>query len=46
MLTTDENFHNLGAGHVDQVARKRSVARLVHRLDNLGYDVMLILKAA
>jgi len=31
---------------LDQVARKRSTARLVQRLNSLGYEVMLVPKAA
>ena len=46
MLSTGENFRDLGEGHLDRVARKRSVTRLVQRLGNLGYDVMLVPKAA
>lgn len=46
MLTTGENFRDLGEDHLDRVAGKRSMTRLVHRLGNLGYDVMLIPKAA
>ncbi len=46
MLATGEAFRELGATHLDQVARKRSTAKLVQRLSNLGYDVTLIPKAA
>ena len=46
MLTTGEDFRDLGEGHLDRVARKRSVTKLVQRLINLGYDVMLVPKAA
>jgi len=46
MLTTGEGFRDLGESHLDQVARKRSTTKLVQRLCNLGYDVMLMPKAA
>jgi transposase len=46
MLSTGEAFHDLGEGYLDQVARKRSTSKLVQRLTNLGYDVMLVPKAA
>ena len=35
-----------GASYLDQVTRKRSTTRLVQRLSNLGYDVVLVPKAA
>jgi transposase len=46
MLSTGETFRDLGEGYLDQAARKRSTARLVQRLNSLGYDVMLVPKAA
>jgi hypothetical protein len=46
MLSTGEAFRDLGESYLDQVARKRSTAKLVQRLSNLGYDVMLVPKAA
>jgi transposase len=46
LLTTGESFRDLGEGHLDQIARKRSVHKLVQRLSNLGYDVTLAPKAA
>lgn len=46
MLATGEAFRDLREGHLDRVARKRSTTRLVQRLSNLGYDVMLVPKAA
>jgi len=46
MLSTGEAFRDLGESYLDQVARKRSTTRLVQRLSNLGYDVMLVPKAA
>ena len=46
MLATGEAFRDLGESYLDQVARKRSTTRLVQRLRNLGYDVMLVPKAA
>ena len=46
MLGTGEAFHGLGEGYLDQVARKRSTIKLVRRLGNPGYDVMLVPQAA
>ncbi len=46
MPTTGEAFRDLGENYRDQVARKRPTTKLVQRLSNLGYDVMLVLKAA
>ncbi len=46
MLSTGEAFRDLGEGYLGQVARKRSTAKLVQRLSSLGYDVMLVPKAA
>jgi transposase len=46
MLATGEAFRDLGESYLDQVARKRSTAKLVQRLSNLGYDVVLMPKAA
>lgn len=46
LLSTGEAFRELGESYLDQVARKRSTARLVQRLANLGYDVTLVPKAA
>ncbi|MDQ2803678.1 MAG: IS110 family transposase, partial [Pseudomonadota bacterium] len=46
MLATGEPFRDLGESYLDQVARKRSTAKLVQRLANLGYDVTLVPKAA
>jgi transposase len=46
MLTTGEDFRDLGETYLDQIARKRSTAKLVQRLSNLGYDVILTPKAA
>ena len=46
MLSTGEAFRDLGESYLDQVARKRSTTKLVQRLNSLGYDVMLVPKAA
>lgn len=46
MLSTGETFRDLGEGHLDQVARKRSTTKLTQRLSNLGSNVMLVPKAA
>jgi transposase len=45
MLATGETFRDLGESYLDQITRKRSTTRLVQRLSNLGYDVMLVPKA-
>ena len=44
LLITGETFRDLGEGHLDQIARKRAVSRLVQRLS--GDDVTLAPKAA
>src|SRR5919199_3353881 len=46
MLATGEAFRDLGEGYLDQVTHRRSTARLVQRLSDLGYEVMLVPKAA
>jgi transposase len=46
MLATGAAFRDLGEGYLDQITRKRSTARLIQRLSNLGYDVTLVPKAA
>ena len=46
LLATGESFRDLGEGYLDQITRKRSTARLVQRLSSLGYEVMLVPKAA
>jgi len=46
MLATGEAFRDLGESYLDQVSRKRSTTKLVQRLSNLGYDVVLVPKAA
>jgi transposase len=46
MLVTGEAFRDLGDGYLDQVARRRSTAKLIQRLSNLGYEVTLVPKAA
>ena len=46
MLATGEAFRELGKSYLDQTARKRSTTKLVQRLSNLGYNVMLMPKAA
>ena len=44
MLSTGEAVRDLGERYFDQVACKRSTAKLVQRLNNLGYDIMLARK--
>jgi transposase len=46
MLRTGSPFRELGEDFLDRVSRKRSTAKLVHRLAALGYDVLLVPKAA
>jgi len=46
MLATGETFRDLGESYLDRTARKRSTTRLVQRLSNLDYDVILVPKAA
>jgi transposase len=46
LLATGEAFRDLGEGYLDPITRKRSTARLVQRLSSLGYEVMLVPKAA
>src|SRR5918997_1834615 len=46
MLATGEAFRDLGEKYLDQITRKRSTTRLVQRLRNLGYEVVLVPKAA
>ncbi|HZH45159.1 MAG TPA: IS110 family transposase [Roseococcus sp.] len=46
MLATGEAFRDLGEGYLDQVTRRRSTAKLIQRLSNLGYEVTLVPKAA
>ena len=46
MLATGKAFRDLGEGYLDQISRRRSTAKLVQRLSNLGYEVTLVPKAA
>jgi transposase len=46
MLATGKPFHELGATYLDQQRKYRVTKALVRRLDSLGYDVLLRLKAA
>ena len=46
LLATGEAFRDLGESYLDQITRRRSTARLVQRLSSLGYEVMLVPKAA
>ena len=46
LLATGEAFRDLGESYLDQITRRRSAARLVQRLSSLGYEVMLVPKAA
>jgi transposase len=46
LLATGELFRDLGESYLDRITRKRSTARLVQRLSHLGYEVMLVPKAA
>ena len=46
MLSTGEALRDLGESYLEQVARKRSIVKLVQRPSKLGCDVMLVPKAA
>jgi transposase len=46
MLATGSPYRELGEAYLDRTARKRSTAKLVQRLSNLGYDVTLVPRAA
>jgi hypothetical protein len=46
MLRTGDSFRELGEDFLDRVSRKRSTTKLVRRLAALGYDVLLVPKAA
>ena len=46
MLRTGGPFRELGEDFLDRVSRTRSTAKLVRRLAALGYDVLLVPKAA
>ena len=46
MLSTSKTFHDLGETYPDQIDRKHSTTKLVQRLSNLEYDVMLVLQTA
>jgi transposase len=41
MLAGNVPFHELGNAFLDQQARQRTLRHLLHRLNHLGYDVML-----
>lgn len=46
MLRNGTCYQDLGANHFDQKDRAMHVLRLVNRLENLGYDVKILPKAA
>jgi transposase len=46
MLRNGACYQDLGASHFDQRAKTKHVQRLVNRLENLGYDVKIMPKAA
>jgi transposase len=46
LLSSGEDFQELGETFLDRQARKRSTTKLVGRLNSLGYEVVLIPKAA
>lgn len=46
MLRNGACYHDLGANHFDQKAKAKHVQRLVIRLENLGYEVQILPKAA
>jgi transposase len=46
MLAGGVPYRELGEAFLDQQARQRTVRHLLHRLNQLGYDVMLQPRAA
>jgi transposase len=46
MLKNGTCYQDLGANHFDQKAKAKHAQRLIHRLQNLGYDVKVLPKAA
>jgi transposase len=46
MLKNGTLYQDLGANHFDQRTHQRKVLQLVHRLENLGYNVLIEPKAA
>ena len=46
LLATGEPLRDLGKGYLDQISGRRLAAKLVQSLNNLGYEVMLVPKAA
>jgi transposase len=46
MLKNGTCYQDLGANHFDHKAKAKHVQRLVYRLENLGYDVKILPKAA
>ena len=46
MLKNGVCYQDLGANHFDQKAKTKHVQRLINRLENLGYDVKIMPKAA
>jgi transposase len=46
MLNNGTCYQDLGANHFDNKAKAKHIQRLVNRLENLGYDVKILPKAA
>jgi transposase len=46
MLSTGEDYKELGAAYLDAVDSRRISGNLVRRLERLGYDVTLVLRSA
>ena len=46
MLRNGACYQDLGANHFDQKAKTKHVQRLIYRLENLGYEVKIVTKAA
>lgn len=46
MLRNGACYQDLGTNHFDQKAKAKHVQRLVNRLENLGYEVKIMLKPA
>lgn len=46
MLKNGTCYQDLGANHFDQKAKTKHILRLISRLENLGFDVQIVPKAA
>lgn len=46
MLKNGTPYQDLGANYFEQNAKAKQVQRLIHHIENLGYDVQVAPKAA